>query len=739
MVYFYQKYEPDSKPERTSAMVHSFTELEPFAVGFLNAPIGDREYRIACGMLSYAQHLPLHLKEHCTFACHVFPELGVNYTYGDGIKVTPALLEQEILQYPEYAEELRSIRDTFIPLDTRRMISESLTQTQRDLAAAKVCIPMGEWGGHANPDYNMLLQLGTNGLRDKNNAFRKQNPGKDLFYDALILALDALDILGARYRNLALEKAEISDPEARTRLLRIAEAFTNIPMNPPRNFFEACQMFWLAFCFNGIDSPGRFDQFMGPFYDNSDETDRLLCLEALWQLFQETRTWNLCISGSDENGKDMTNQLSYDILKTARKYKYETPNLTMRTHKNTPASLWDSAIETLATGIGMPALYNDEVVCPSLEDIGIPPVDSHNYCLNGCNQIDIFGKSHMGLEDGDISLAKCLELTLHNGYCPKQQKALGKSTGDPTKFGSYEDLWNAYREQLEYVVDLAVQGANQAQELYAIHAPNPWRSNLIQGCIETGRDYKARGPVYGHGQFLTEGLADAVNSLAVLKHFVFDTEKYTMEQVMDALNHDYQGYEQMQQEFLQFEKFGNDNEYVDQIAADVQKHYFGYLLTKETWRGGIYGGGCSPFDRAAVFGDVISAMPCGRNTASNLLADSIGPVPGTDHNGPTAMLKSVLHYDHRLAKSGLVMQMRFSKTQFNTPEGKEAFRALINTYFENGGQQLSVNVVSAEELHDAQTHPELYSDLMVRVGGFSARFTGLDKGLQDNIIARTEY
>ena len=722
-------------------MMYSLIELEPFALGFLNSPIDDREYRIACGMLSYAQHLPLHLKDNCFFACHAFPELGVNYMYGDGIKVIPELLEKEILAYPELADELHHISEVFIPLDTRKNISDMLTQTQKDLAAAKVCIPMGDWGGHANPDYDMLLRLGTSGLREKNHIYRQQNPGRDIFYDSLLLALDALDTLAVRYRKLALEKAaeEHISPDAARQLHRIADAFSNVPVNPPRDFFEACQMFWLAFCFNGIDSPGRFDQFMDTYYDISEESDRIACLEALWQLFQETRTWNLCISGCDENGKDMTNQLSYDILETARKFKYETPNLTMRTHKNTPEKLWESAIETLATGIGMPALYNDAVVCPALEALGIPPVDSHNYCMNGCNQFDIFGKSHMGLEDGDISLAKCLELTLRNGYCPKLQKIIGRQAGEAANFETYEELWNAYAGQVEYVVDLAVDGANKAQEFYGFNAPNPYRSNLIQGCIETGKDYKAQGPVYGHGQFLTEGLADAINSLAVLKHFVFDTGKYTMAQVLDALEIDYKGYEQMQQEFIHFPKFGNDNEFVDAIAADVQKHYFGYLLTKETWRGGIYGGGCSPFDRAAVFGDAISAMPCGRNADSNLLADSIGPVPGTDHNGPTAMLKSILNFDQSLAKSGLVLQIRFSKTQFNTPEGKTAFRALVDTYFENGGQQISVNVVSADELRDAQKHPELYSDLMVRVGGFSARFTGLEKGLQDNIISRTEY
>lgn len=720
-------------------MIHSLLELEPFAVGYLNSPVDDREYRIAYGMLTCAEHIPLTLDPDRFFACHAFADTGVEYLYGSGIQVNPHILDREISQYPDLAGELLSVKEYFTPLDTRGMILNCLTQTQKDFAQAKVCIPMGDWGGHANPDYDMLLRLGTNGLREKNQKYRQFNPGKDTFYDALLLGLDVLDTLAARYRQLALQTAETAGPDSRERLLRIADAFTNVPMNPPRDFFEACQMFWLAFCFNGIDSPGRFDQFMWEYYQKSDEADRRLCLEAIWQLFQETRTWNLCISGCDEAGNDMTNQLSYDILEVARKYKYETPNLTMRTHKNTPEKLWNSAIETIATGIGMPALYNDESVCPALEALGIPAADSHNYCLNGCNQIDIFGKSHMGLEDGDISLAKCLELTLHNGYCPNLQKMLGLATGDPAGFRTYEELWDAYRRQVEYVVDLAVDGANMAQEIYAVHAPNPYRSNLIQGCIETGRDYKNRGPVYGHGQFLTEGLADTINSLAVLKHFVFETQEYTMAQVVDALNRNWHGYEEMQQKFLRFSRFGNDNEFVDRIAADVQKHYFGYLLTKETWRGGIYGGGCSPFDRAAVFGGAISAMPCGRSNDSTLLADSIGPVPGTDRNGPTAMLKSVLNYDQSLAKSGFVLQMRFSKTQFDTPEGKQAFLNLAKTYFANGGQQLSVNVLSAEELRDAQEHPENYPDLVVRVGGFSARFTGLDRELQNNIIARTEY
>ena len=657
------------------------------------------------------------------------------FRYGSGVCENKEAYEKKLQSYPQYKEELERIRNELKYLDFyERVFPSVITELQRKQIEQKLCHG-GDWLGHSNPIY--FLEGGTSALREKIEKYRELNRDKADFYDSLLICTEALEILGERYRRYAFERAEECETDAAERFLKIGRAFENIPQKKPRDLFEACQMFWFLFSFDGYDSPGRLDQTLIEYYRKADEAERAECLEGLWELFHDTRTWNLCISGSDELGNDQTNELSYDILKVARKFKYQTPNLTMRVHKNTPQRLLDEAIETIATGIGMPVLYNDECVCPALEALGIPPKDAHGYCLNGCNQIDIYGKSHMGLEDGEVCLAKCLQLALNNGVCSICGERLGVQTGNPVGFQTFEEFFAAYKKQVEYATDCVVDMANASQKAAALYAPNPYRSNLIEGCIEKGLDLKNRGPMYGHGQILAEGLADAVDSIAAVKHFVYDTKKYTMQELLDALEHDFEGCGKLYHDFSGYEKFGNNCAQTDGIYKEVTEHFYKYLLTKETFRGGLYGGGCSPFNRAAAFGIKVGALPNGKKKGSALLADSIGAVPGCDKNGITALLNSVMSVDQTLAKSGHILNLKLNKELFSTKENKRLFLSIVKTYFENKGQQLSVSVISHEDLLRARQDPQLYKSVIVRVGGYSDYFVALSPELQENIIQRT--
>ncbi len=712
--------------------------IEPFAYGFLNADKNDVEYRIACGMLKRAAETDSVIDENSVFATFFDDENAcVAYKYGGGVYCEIEKIPARQEAFPELAQEIYDIVWAMRPFHVCGIYPKTRTQEEWRLIESKAMWG-GDWGGHANPDYYMFLHLGTNGLRQRNEIYRKVNRGKDNFYDSLNIALDALEIAGKKALNRAKNLYENGSEETKTKMSRIIRALENVPQNPPRDFFEAMQMFWLVFSFDGIDSPGRFDYIMEDYYHLASEEERKYYLEQMWQLFHKYRVWNLCIGGSDENGSDYSNRLSYDILEIARKYKYNTPNLTMRIHKNTPDSLWKSAVDTIAAGIGMPVLYNDEVVCPALEKLGITKSDAHEYCMNGCNQIDIFGKSHMGLEDGEVCLAKCLELTLHNGYSPKHKYEVGLKTGEAGEFKEYDDFYKAYLKQVNYVTDVAVKLANVTQKTYAEHGPNPLRSNLIKGCVEKGLDYKNRGPIYGHGQILLEGIADTADSLCAIKHFVYDEKKYTLSELVDALKCDFEGFDELYKDFSTYHKFGNDIEEVDAVAKEIVNCFNDYCLTKKTFRGGIYGGGCSTFKRAAEYGGAIGAMPNGKRFDSTMLADSIGATPGQDTNGPTALLNSVMNFDQTKAKSGFVLNMKFNKSLFNTEKGKKSFEALAKTYFANGGQQLSVAVLSTEELREAQKHPELCKNLVVRVGGYSEYFNNLSAELQENIIMRSE-
>ncbi|MBQ7549034.1 MAG: hypothetical protein IJT03_04940 [Clostridia bacterium] len=446
---------------------------------------------------------------------------------------------------------------------------------------------------------------------------------------------------------------------------------------------------------------------------------------------------NLCISGSDEYGNDETNDLSYDILAMVRKKKYNTPNLTCRVHGNTPEKLWEAIADTLAVGTGLPALYNDDVVCAALEKIGIPPGDSHDYCMNGCNQIDILGKSHMGLEDGEVVFTKCLEFALHNGADAMTGERVSIETGDPLTFTTYESFERAFMDQLEYVTYNACSSANVWQHLRGVYEPHPLRSCLIEGCLEKGRDYRNGGPLYNHGQILAEGIADTGDSLYAVKKLIYDSRKYTMSELIDALDSDFEGSEQLLHDFKGCEKFGNDIEEVDRITARALNRFLTVLKRNNTYRGGIFTGGCSPFDRAAGYGRRTAALPNGKRKGEPLIADSIAATPGRDANGPTALIRSALRYDQTEACSGFVFQNKFEKKMFEGEKGKASFIALAKAYFAGGGQQYTITVVSPEELLDAKEHPENHRDLIVRVGGYSDYFVELEEGLQDNVIERT--
>ncbi|MBR5428862.1 MAG: hypothetical protein IK118_10975 [Clostridia bacterium] len=719
-------------------------ELEPFAFGFKEADAGavapeyEREYRIACGNRRQCEEARISIDPKDWFVgpgC-TYPDLGIRYSRGGGVFSPPEVREAQKERYPELADEIDALYDEFEPYRTHRMTGGSFSEIQHGLRSIHAC--WGEGAGHANPDYEMLLRVGTNGIREKIRLFRKIHTDKGGFYDSLEIALSSIEILADRYRALAEQMLPAAAEEDQPVLRRIVRALERIPREQPRDFFEACQFFWLAYSFIENDSPGSFDYAMGRYYEDHDPEDRYECLKKLWELFHRVRAWNLCVGGSDEFWNDKSCALTYDVLRVARELHYNTPNITMRFHRNSPERAWREAALTIGTGIGMPAIYNDECVCPALEALGIPASDSHLYCMNGCNQIDIFGKSHMGLEDGEVSVIKALEFALHNGTCPKSGKTLGAATGDPTGFDTFEKLMEAFFRQTDYLTDNAVDMSNKCQRIFAKEAPNPWQSLVIQGCIEKGLDYKNRGPYYGHGQILTEGLPDAADSLAAIRHFIYEEKKYTMAQLLAALKADYEGYEELRADFLNYHKFGNDIDDVDEIYARITDHIYRYGQTKQTFRGGKFGFGCSTFERAARYGRSVCALPNGRKADDSTLADSIGAVPGCDTHGPTALLNSVLKANQYLATSGNVLQMKFPKSQFNTEKGIETFIALAKTYFAMGGQTLQVNVLDAKELREAKECPERHRDLIVRVGGFSAYFVTLESGLQDNIIKRTE-
>ncbi len=711
--------------------------LDPFLYGYFLDETLEHGERVGLALLYAAKNIEIR------FSRRLLPETAFeteyatsDYSPSRGLNFCVENIMKLAEDFPEHKETLCKYVDelNFFKDKAKRLYSEPTEALDR--AGAEWG---GRWGGHSNPDYGRIVNYGTDYIRSIIDKNRDNHPEEAWFYRSCSYALDAMDIIGERYRLSALEKAEnCENTDDKAFLERMAKAFETVPKKPAYDFTSAMCAFMLVFALDGSDSPGRFDQYMYPAYSKTENKEEITdLLDRLWEYFHDHRSWNLCISGSDENWNDETNELTFDILAMARKKGYNTPNLTCRIHKNTPDKLWDSIVDTLATGIGLPALYNDDVVCTALEKIGILPKDSHDYCMNGCNQIDILGKSHMGLEDGEVLFTKCLEFALHNGVNAMNGEKVSLETGDPKTFETYERFERAFIDQLEYVTYNSCSSANTYQHLRGVFEPHPLRSCLIEGCLEKGRDYRNGGPLYNHGQVLAEGIADTGDSLYAVKKLVFDEKKYTMAQLVDALNANFEGYEQLHHDFKNCEKFGNDIEEVDRITAKVLNRFFTVLKRNNTYRGGVFTGGCSTYNRAADYGRRTAALPNGKLKGEPLLADSIAATPGRDTNGPTAQIKSVLRYNHTDACSGFVFQNKFEKRLFCSDKGKASFIALAKAFFAGGGQQYTVTVVSPEDLLKAKENPENYRNLIVRVGGYSDYFVNLDDALQDNVIERT--
>lgn len=711
--------------------------IDPLLYGYFSDDTLEHGERVGLALLYAAKNLEIR------FSPQLLPETNFETKYGssgyspsDGLWFFDENIMKLAEEFPEHKETLnRYIRELNIfRSKAKRLFSEPTEILNRSGAEWG-----GGWGGHSNPDYGRIVNFGTDYIRKIISENRDKYPDEAWFYRSCSYVLDAMDILGQRYGELALRKAEnCENDEDKNFYLRMAKAFETVPKKPAYDFTSAMCSFMLVFALDGSDSPGRFDQYMYPAYlktENKDEVTDLL--DRLWDYFRDHRSWNLCISGSDENWKDETNELTYEILSMVRKKGYNTPNLTCRVHRNTPDKLWEAIADTLGTGTGLPALYNDDVVCTALEKIGILPQDSHDYCMNGCNQIDILGKSHMGLEDGEVVFTKCLEFALHNGVNDMIGETVSVETGEPEEFTTYEKFERAFMEQLEYVTYNSCSSANTWQHMRGVFEPHPLRSCLIEGCLEKGRDYRNGGPLYNHGQILAEGIADTGDSLYAIKKLVFDEKKYTMRELVDALKADFTGYEKLYHDFKNCEKFGNDIEAVDEITARVLNRFFTVLKRNNTYRGGVFTGGCSTFCRAAGYGQKTAALPNGKRKGEPLLADSIAATPGRDTNGPTAQIKSVLRYNHTDACSGFVFQNKFEKKMFSSEKGKASFIALAKAYFAGGGQQYTVTVVSPEDLLDAKEHPENHGNLIVRVGGYSDYFVNLSVELQDNVIERS--
>ena len=674
--------------------------------------------------------------------------------------------------------------------------------------------------GHVTVKYGEVLAIGFSGIKAKAQAeldklcladgdYQK----KSRFLEAVMISCDAAIEYARRYARLALKEAEeCTDPVRKRELLQIAQNCANVPEKGATGFYEACQSFWFVQQLLQIESsghsisPGRFDQYMYPYYQKDMESGKITrefaqeLMDCIWvklndlnkcrdaasaegfagySLFQ-----NLIAGGQNEEGIDVTNDLSFMSIQASMHVFLPQPSLSVRVWNGTPHEFLIRAAELTRTGIGLPAYYNDEVIIPSLMSRGLTLQDARDYNIIGCVEPQKSGKTEGWHDAAFFNMCRPLELVFSNGI--DKGVRIGPATGNVEDMTTFEQFYDAYKKQMDYAIQLLVNADNAIDMAHAERCPLPFLSSMVDDCMKVGKTVQEGGAVYNFTGPQGFGIANMADSLYSVKTLVYDEKKITMGELKEALATNYgkglgaedvaamtakianelkeagktigekevaailntvvaaseapevkANGERILKLIEEVPKFGNDIPEVDAFARDVAYTYTEPLQNYKNPRGGSFQAGLYPVSANVPLGAQTGATPDGR-LAYQPVADGVSPSAGKDVNGPTAAANSVSRLDHYIASNGTLFNQKFHPSALSGRNGLENFVGLIRSYFDQKGSHMQFNVVSRETLLDAQKHPEQYKHLVVRVAGYSALFTTLSKSLQDDIIRRTE-
>ena len=634
--------------------------------------------------------------------------------------------------------------------------------------------------GHIIANYERVIRLGLRALigeaRCRAAALdmaRAESIEQRLFYEAVEISLLAAIEYAERFAALAEREAgNESDAARQAELLAIADTCRRVPAHPARTFREAIQAAWFAHVLIQIESnghsigPGRFDQYLFPYYAADLAVGRLTreqaleLVECFWLKCNEinkVREWaytqhmsgyplfqTVTLGGQTRDGREAVNDLTAVCLEATGNLKLPQPTVAVRVRDGSPEEyLLEAARCLLRHGGGMPAFFNDEVSIPLLMRVGVTLEDARDWCVMGCSEPQVAGRFNTGSGGGShINLPKVLEIALNGGRNPSTGLRPFPEERDLRTFGSFAEVREAFRRQLGQHLRVCPTLDNIVSRTYAEMTPTPFLSSVIDHRIEVGRDISQGGPPNYHNLIqLAYGLANVANALEALKRLVFDERRLGGAELADALAANFAGPrgEEIRQLLLnRAPKFGNDEDEVDLLARELVEECVDEVAKIRPLRGGVVGLTTQSLTANVPAGAKVGATPDGRR-AGEALADNNSPTAGTDAKGPTAVLKSVAKLDHTLLGNGTILNLKFHPTALEGEERRKKFIAMILTFFELGGFQVQFNVVSAEMLKDAQAHPEQYRNLVVKVAGYSALFATLDRKLQDQLIARTEH
>ena len=585
---------------------------------------------------------------------------------------------------------------------------------------------------------------------------------------AMSIAADALILLAKRHAEKAKQLAKTeNDPQRRKELNKIAKICSRVPAYAPQDFWEALQSYWFVHLgviteLNGWDSfnPGRLDQHLYPFYKKGLEEGSLTkeqakeLLEAFWIKFnnqpappkvgvtaEESSTYTdfalINTGGVKADGSDAVNELSYLILDVIEEMRILQPSSALQLSKKNPDQFLKRALKIIKTGFGQPSIFNTDVIVQELVRQGKSVEDARNGGASGCVEVGAFGKENYNLT-GYFNMVKALEITLNNGLDPQTGRKIGVETGNPVAFRSFDELFQAFKKQLHHFIEIKIRGNNIVERLYAEYIPAPFLSLLIDDCIARAKDYHDGGARYNTTYIQGVGLGTLTDSLTSIKYNVFDRGHISMRNLLKALKNNFSDGENLRQRFLNMTpKYGNDEDYADEIMESIFEAYFEAIDSRPNTKGGRYRINLFPTTVHIYFGRVVGATPDGRK-ASEPLSEGISPVQGADKNGPTSVIKSVAKIDHTRT-GGALLNQKFTPQLLADDDGINKLAHLIRSYFKLDGHHMQLNIATADILREAQKNPEKYRHLIVRVAGYSDYFCDLNKNLQDEIIARTEH
>ena len=584
--------------------------------------------------------------------------------------------------------------------------------------------------------------------------------------EAMLIDCDAVMILGKRYQELLEKEAEkCTDPVRKAELEQMAANLDVIPAHAPQTYWQAIQLYWFTHLavtseLNPWDafSPGRLDQHLYPYYAKDvedgilDDERALELLECLWVKFnnqpapvkvgvtlKESGTYtdfaNINTGGIKEDGSNGVNAVSYLILDCMDEMKLVQPNSNVQISKKTPHRFLKRACEISREGWGQPAFYNTDEIVQELLNAGKTLLDARQGGSSGCVETGSWGNEAYILT-GYFNIPKIFQLTLYNGYDTQSGQQLGLKTGDPRDFKTYEELWDAFARQLHYMADVKVRGNNVIEKLYAQYMPAPCLSIVTNDCIKKGKDYNNGGSRYNTRYIQGVGIGTITDCLAAIKYNIYDNHNFTMDELLKAMDDNFEGHEEILNMVTnKTPKYGNDDDYADDIMKEVFRLYRDDITGRPTMSGGQYHVDMLPTTCHIYFGEVIGATANGRR-AHKPVSEGISPEKFADTHGPTAVIKSCAKMDH-CSTGGTLLNQKFTPSALAGDTGLENLASLIRTYFAMDGHHIQFNVFDKQTLLEAQKHPDDYKDLIVRVAGYSDYFRNLDEELQNEIINRT--